>query len=367
MKRKWFVASWLAVLLGAIAVAAFAFQNDAQEAQADTQIFGPKEAEVTIEDGNVKTVHLTSSKFEWQFRDDKPPQEVWGYNEQIPGPTLRFRAGDRLRVYYRNDLDEPSTIHWHGLIVPFSQDGVGLLTMPAIMPGETYVYEFDIPNTPGTFMYHAHMNDMEQVSMGLSGAFVVEPRDGGRGKYDQDHLAVLNNIGGAYLINGKEFPNIDPWLVKRDDLLRVRMINISPIELHPMHFHGHFTKEIARDGTDLANSRDARVENTVLLAPGQTIDVEVRMNAPGRGAWIWHCHILSHVMGPDGKSLNIAEANGGMVIPVVYTDSLNFADIAKALEEAIKGIQGKTYTVPTDAVPPSTTHTGTTPQGTAPQ
>ena len=352
MKRARFMAPWLAILLGAVAAAAIAFQTSAGEVRADTQIFGPKEAEVTIEDGNVKTVHLTSSKFQWQFRDDKPPTEVWGYNEQIPGPTLRFRAGDRLRVYFRNDLDEASTVHWHGLVVPFSQDGVGLLTMPPVMPGETYVYEFTIPNTPGTFMYHAHMNDMEQVAMGLSGAFVVEPRDGGDGTYDQDRLVVLNNINGSYLINGKEFPNIDPWLVKKDDLIRVRMINISPVEIHPMHFHGHFTREVARDGIEVAKSGEGRVENTVLLAPGQTIDVEARMNAPGKGAWIFHCHVLSHVMGPNGKSLNIAEANGGMVIPVVYTDSINFADIAKALEEAIKAIRPSSFAAPTPGANP---------------
>ena len=202
----------------------------AGRARAATQNFGPKEAEVTIEDG-WKTVHLTSSKFMWQFRDDQPPEEVWGYNEQIPGPTLRFRAGDKVRIYYTNHLDEASTVHWHGLVVPNSMDGVGLLTQPPIMPGETMVYEYTIPNTPGTFMYHAHMDDMEQVSMGLSGAFIVDPHDGGDGRYDQDHIVLLNNINGHYLINGKEFPNIDPWLVKTGDLLRVRMINISPIEL----------------------------------------------------------------------------------------------------------------------------------------
>jgi FtsP/CotA-like multicopper oxidase with cupredoxin domain len=202
------------------------------------------------------------------------------------------------------------------------------------------VYEFEIPNTPGTFMYHAHMNDMEQVSMGLSGAFVVEPRDQQSRDYDQDRLVLLNNIKGHYLVNGKEFPNVDPWIVRKGDVLRVRMINISPVEIHPMHFHGHFTKEIAKDGTEIAGRvRDGRVENTVLIAPGQTIDVEVKMNAPGKGVWIFHCHVLNHVMGPDGKSLNIALANGGMVIPTVYEDSLNFDAIVKALQDAIAGIQ----------------------------
>lgn len=339
MRRKWFMASWVAMLAGVLVVTGIALRGDTGRARASTEYLGPKEAEVTIEDGDVRTVHLTSSKFMWQFRDDQQPVEVWGYNGQIPGPTLRFKAGDKVRIYYRNDLDEASTVHWHGLVVPNSMDGVGLLTMPPVMPGETFVYEYTIPNTPGTFMYHAHMNDMEQVSMGLSGAFLVEPRDGGGGKYDQDRVMLLNNIQGHYLINGKEFPNIDPWLVKKGDLLRVRMINISPIELHPMHFHGHFTKEISRDGTSVAGGASARVENTVLIAPGQTIDLEVKMNGPGKGAWIFHCHILSHVMGPDGKSLNIAKANGGMVVPVVYTDSLNIDDIVKALKDAVAGIQ----------------------------
>jgi FtsP/CotA-like multicopper oxidase with cupredoxin domain len=218
-------------------------------------------------------------------------------------------------------------------------DGVGGLTQPPIMPGETFVYEITVPNTPGTFMYHAHMNDMEQVSMGLSGAFIVDPRDGGDGRYDQDRIVLLNNIEGHYLINGKEFPNVDPWVVRKGDLLRVRMINISPIEIHPMHFHGHFTKEVAKDGTDLSDSRGARVENTVLVAPGQTIDVEVEMNAPGKGVWIFHCHVLSHVMGPDGKSVNLALANGGMVAPVVYEDSVNIDEILALLTEAVESIQ----------------------------
>ena len=82
---------------------------------------------------------------------------------------------------------------------------------------------------------------------------------------------------------------------RKGDELRVRMINISPDAIHPMHFHGHFTKEIARDGTDVANTSSAKVENTVLLAPGQTVDVSVKMDAPGKGAWLFHCHVNDHI------------------------------------------------------------------------
>jgi FtsP/CotA-like multicopper oxidase with cupredoxin domain len=356
--KTWLIVPWLAIALcAALVFGVRAWGQDVPRAAADTERFGPPEAEVIEEEDEWKAVRLTASKFEWQFRDDQEPVEVWGYNEQIPGPTLHFREGDKLRVYFTNNLDEPSSVHWHGLIVPYSMDGIGGLQQPPVMPGETFVYEITIPSTPGTFMYHAHMNDMEQVSMGLSGAFIIDPRDGGDGRYDQDHVMLLNNIEGHYLVNGKEFPNVDPWIVKKGDLLRVRMINISPIEIHPMHFHGHFTKEVAKDGTDLANSKEARVENTVLVAPGQTIDVEVRMNAPGKGVWIFHCHVLSHVMGPDGKSTNIAMSNGGMVIPVVYEDSVNIDQILELLTGAIESIQtsagGTTHPAPAQ---PQATH-----------
>lgn len=338
MKRMWIVGPWLTIAVAAL-VAVLLVANRTEPAGAATQYFGPKEAEVTIEDGDVKAVHFTASKFMWQFRDDQEPVEVWGYNEQIPGPTLRFRAGDKVRIYLRNELDEATTLHWHGLVVPNSMDGVGLLTQPPIMPGETFVYEFDIPNTPGTFMFHAHMNDMEQMGNGMVGAFIVEPRDGGDGKYDQDHIMFLNTIKGHFLVNGKEFPNIDPYIVRKGDEIRVRMINVGPNDFHPMHFHGHFTKEIARDGTDITNSATARTENTVLVAPGQTIDVAVKMDGPGKGAWIWHCHVISHVMGPDGASLNLALANGGMVVPVVYEDSENIDEIMAALTSAIASLK----------------------------
>jgi hypothetical protein len=89
----------------------------------------------------------------------------------------------------------------------------------------------------------------------------------------------------------------------------------------------------------------------VLVAPGQTIDVEVRMNAPGKGVWIFHCHVLSHVMGPDGTSLNVALANGGMVIPVVYEDSTNINDIMKLLTDAIASIKPAGGTIPAAATP----------------
>ena len=338
MRRKWFMASWLAIALGAIVVAGIAFRGSAGHASAATQHFGPKEADVTTEGVVWKTVHLTASKFQWKFRDDQQAVEVWGYNNQIPGPTLRFKAGDKVRIYFRNDLDEASTINWQNLMVSNSFNGVAGLPQPPVMPGDTLVYEFTIPNTPGTFVYHANMDAQRQVGNGLSGAFIVDPRDNGGAQYDQDRIMLLSNVAGHYLINGKEFPNTDPWLVKSGDRLHVRMINISPTEGVPMHFQGHSVKEIARDGIDETGGARPPAENTVWIAPGQTIDLDITMKALGKGAWLFQSQTLSQVAGPDGTSLNVALATGGMTVPVVYTDSLNFDAIDGAFRGAFSPV-----------------------------
>ena len=90
-----------------------------------------------------------------------------------PGPELRVREGERLRVTLDNQLPEPTTIHWHGIPLPNPMDGVPDVTQPAVMPGERFVYEF-LATTPGTYFYHSHVG--LQLDRGLVGALIVEPR-----------------------------------------------------------------------------------------------------------------------------------------------------------------------------------------------
>ncbi len=105
-----------------------------------------------------------------------PETDVWAYNGTIPGPELRLRQGDRLRVVVENRLREGTTVHWHGLRVPNDMDGVPALTQAPISPGgDTFVYEFDLPDA-GTYWYHPHQRSFEQVGRGLSGALIVEER-----------------------------------------------------------------------------------------------------------------------------------------------------------------------------------------------
>jgi FtsP/CotA-like multicopper oxidase with cupredoxin domain len=101
---------------------------------------------------------------------------VWCYDGRVPGPEIRVRQGDQLRIAVTNRLAEETIVHWHGLRVPNAMDGVPYMPRPPITLGETFTYEFDAVDA-GTFWYHPHMRSHEQVGCGLSGAFIVEERE----------------------------------------------------------------------------------------------------------------------------------------------------------------------------------------------
>ena len=97
-----------------------------------------------------------------------PETSVRSYNGAVPGPEIRVRQGERLRITVENRLAEETTVHWHGLRVPNALDGVPHLTQPPIAPGEAFVYEFDVPDA-GTYWYHPHQRSFEEVGRGLYG------------------------------------------------------------------------------------------------------------------------------------------------------------------------------------------------------
>jgi len=101
--------------------------------------------------------------------------DTWGYNGGTPGPVIEATEGERVRIYVTNKLPEPTTVHWHGVVVPNGMDGVAGLTQPSIPPGATWRYEFTLPHA-GTFMYHPHVDEMTQIALGMVGMIVVHPK-----------------------------------------------------------------------------------------------------------------------------------------------------------------------------------------------
>ena len=130
----------------------------------------------------VKVFHLIAGEFDHEIVPGLVIR-AWGYNGRTPGPTIEALQGDRVRIYVTNTLPEPTTIHWHGLIVPSGMDGVSGLSQPAIPPGQTFRYEFELVNS-GTHMYHSHFDEMVQIAMGMMGMFIVHPR---QTRTDEDH------------------------------------------------------------------------------------------------------------------------------------------------------------------------------------
>ena len=111
-------------------------------------------------------------------------------NGNLPAPLLRWREGDDVVLRVTNRLDEDTSIHWHGILVPFQMDGVPGVTFPGIKPGETFEYKFRVPQN-GTYWYHSHSGLQEQL--GHYGPLVIEPKGGDPVEYDREHIIVLSD------------------------------------------------------------------------------------------------------------------------------------------------------------------------------
>ena len=257
---------------------------------AETQGAGGQLLEPLIASDGTKVYEVTAAATQWET-EPGTFVEAYAYNGMVPGPEIRAELGDRVRIEFTNELPEPSTIHFHGMTVPADMDGVPVINQEAVMPGESFDYEFVVRNT-GTNMYHSHFNAAAQVPMGLLGAFIVpDPKDP---PSDQDVSMVLNDGPLGFTLNGKGFPATAPIVASRGEVVRVRYMN-EGLQIHPMHLHGMPQEVIAIDGHLLEQPYTA---DTVVVAPGQRVDVLVRATQPG--TWAFHCHILTHVEGPEG-------------------------------------------------------------------
>jgi FtsP/CotA-like multicopper oxidase with cupredoxin domain len=196
-----------------------------------------------------------------------PP--LWGYNGTVPGPTLRAKRGDELRVRLVNELAEPTTIHWHGLRLPNAMDGVPQLTQPAVAPGASFDCRFRPPDA-GTFWYHAFIPG--QVDKGLHGALIVEEAE--PIEVDRDVVLLLGMPGAAdgasapVLVNGALRPDIP---VKTGERLRLRLINATAARGLVLKLDGHAARVMALDGQPAEPfvARDSRV----WLGPGGRADL----------------------------------------------------------------------------------------------
>lgn len=217
------------------------------------------------------------------------PLRVWAYNGQVPGPTLRVRRNMKVRVTFRNDLPEPSTVHWHGVRVPNAMDGVPHVTQAPVPPGGSFVYEF-VPKDAGTFWFHPHIRSSEQVERGLFGVLIVEddePRPYSRelvwvlddwrlderGQIDErfntrHDLAHDGRWGDLITVNGEKEPTIP---LRAGERIRLRIVNVANGRVFRLDFGALGARGIAVDG--LLARAPFELESFD-LAPGNRLDVD---------------------------------------------------------------------------------------------
>ena len=263
----------------------------------------------------VKVFHLIAEEVLHEFAPGISGH-CWGYNGSVHGPTIEAVEGDRVRVYVTNRLPAPTTVHWHGVYLPNGMDGVGGLNQKPIPPGKTFKYEWTF-RQHGTLMYHAHHDEMTQMAMGMLGLIVVHPRNRSpEYKVDRDFAIMLsewrirpgtsrpdpNEMTDFNLLtmNARVFPGTAALVCKKGDRVRIRFGNLSAMDHHPIHLHGHHFKVVATDGGPLPLSAQWP-ETTVLVPTGSTRDVEFIADAPGD--WAMHCHMTHHVMNQMGHNI----------------------------------------------------------------
>ncbi|MBI3241812.1 MAG: copper oxidase [Chloroflexi bacterium] len=240
-----------------------------------------------------KVFEVTCKDVKWEIEPGKSI-DAMAYNGIVPGPEIRITEGDKVRVVVKNEMVQSTAIHFHGVLVPNSMDGVPFVTQPPIKNGETFTYEFTARN-PGSHMYHSHHNAAEQVTKGLIAPFIIEPKDRSADPdYDAEYTMVLNDTGIGLTINGKSFPYTQPIVAKLGDRIRIRYMN-EGLLIHPMHLHGLPQQVFSKDGWNLANPYMC---DTLNVAPGERYDVLV--DCTEAGAWAFHCHILTHAESAAG-------------------------------------------------------------------
>jgi FtsP/CotA-like multicopper oxidase with cupredoxin domain len=306
----------------------------------------------------------------------------------VPGPTLRVKQGDRVKIEFSHSHFHPHTIHWHGQFVPWQSDGAPGVTQDSIPSGGAITYDF-IAKRAGTLWYHCHVDTQFHVMNGLYGMMIVEPQDTtyepkGVDKEWTMVLSTMNrnsveaigalhshppgcasgfqgcenpsSIAGepdVFLLNGHSYPmTMDQeqslYVMKPGERYRLRILNAGETveEVHP---HGHDMLVVAKDGNPLPPS-SRYYADTLKIGPAERYDVVIDATTAAEGPWMIHTHVSSH-------ETNCGKSPGGMHTMMVYESYLDKMHQFKA--ELPASCAGPAVSIPGDFVNATTRSFGT--------
>ncbi|WP_227010516.1 multicopper oxidase family protein [Pelagibius marinus] len=225
----------------------------------------------------------------------QPKTRTWLYDGVSPGPIIRARQGEEVFVRLKNGLDQPTTIHWHGIRIDNAMDGVAGLTQDPIAPGETFDYRFTVPDA-GTFWYHPHNRSWEQVARGLYGLLIVEEKDGWGGakqdiaivaddwrlgedgQLDEASFAHMmdwshaGRLGNTLTLNGQDQLDIP---VTSGERIRLRLCNTCNARILELRIEHPGIWVVAEDGQPVPPRE--LTDGYIALSPGERVDLIIDM------------------------------------------------------------------------------------------
>lgn len=275
------------------------------------------------------------------LRVDGRTSRAIGINGTVPGPLVRLKEGQTARLTVVNDLDEDSSIHWHGLILPFDMDGVPGVSFPGIKPRSTFVYEFPVVQS-GTYWYHSHSGLQEQL--GHYGPLVIDPKGADPVAYDREHVVVLSDhsrmspeeIFRKMKVNPGHFnmqrQTLGGLIAGRDQTLRERIewgrMRMDPTDVADVNGSIY---------SFLVNGHGPRDNWTALFAPGERVRLRI-INASAMS--IFNVRI-------PGLRLTVVQADGLNVVPVEI-DEFQIA-VAETYDVIVTPLEDRAYTLVAEA------------------
>ena len=263
-------------------------------------------------------------------------------NGSMPAPLLRFRAGETVTLRVRNELDEPTSIHWHGILLPFEMDGVPGVSFPGIPPGETFVYRYPVTQT-GTYWYHSHTGLQEQL--GHHGPLIVDPAGTDPVAYDREHVIVLAD-----------------WMFENPYSVLARLKKQAGYSNFRRRTVGDFFRDVSRNGVG-ATVEDRLLWGRMRMMPTDIADVTGHhytylMNGQGpetgwtglfrpgervRLRFINAAALTYFNLQIPGLQMTVVQADGQHVEPVTV-DELQMA-VAETFDVIVEPIEGRAYPV----------------------
>lgn len=262
----------------------------------DPMMFPEGEPRRVVEMADGDTLHLKASLIRRTIGGKT--LVMYGYNRQYPGPLIRAERGSEVTVHFTNNIEMPTTVHWHGLRLDYRFDGVPGLTQPPVLTGESFTYQLKFPDT-GIYWYHPHMREDIQQDLGLYGNVLVDPEvEGYYNPVNREEVLVLDDLlmdAGGIIPYGDEAPthalmgrfgNVMlangstnyALTVEKGEVVRFYLTNVANSRTFNVVFEGARAKIVA---SDVSKYEREEFVSSVVIAPAERYVVEVLYDEPG--------------------------------------------------------------------------------------